>query len=198
MRTEIDNSSKCDAIANADGACCPNTVESECGCSRCDSEPLTTERFHACSIHRGEVGEYHQRIRGRPAEWWHGQLVPPSALNGTWNTDGTWGCKCPIKHTKEHVACRHCYQTRPDGDPIERVRRGFYRHYGSDDWYYVTSVSIADEHGHGNVDAPRNVNYESKQSAEHGFTNTRTEAEFTTLVKWPDGVMRPRFVRVKP
>ncbi len=80
----------------------------------------------------------------------------------------------------------------------ERVRRGFYRHYASDDPYFVVSVSIRDEHGHGNVDAPRDVIYESTRSVESGLPNSRTEAEFTELVKWPDGVMRPRFIRVKP
>jgi hypothetical protein len=194
MRTEIDNTATCDGKNG-----CTATVEVECGCPRCDGEPLTTERFHACSQHRGAADTAHRQLRGYSAEWWGGRLVPPSMLTGAWGTDGLWSCKCPIKHAKEHVACRHCHQVRPvPGAVVERVRRGFYRHHGSDDPYFVTSVSIRDEHGHGNADAPRDVNYESTRSVESGFTNSRTEAEFTALVKWPDSVMRPRFVRVKP
>jgi hypothetical protein len=94
--------------------------------------------------------------------------------------NGVDGCKPPcIPHARHNT-----------------VRRGFYRHYASADPYFVTSVSIRDEHGHGNVDAPRDVIYESTHSVESGLPNSRTEEEFTALVKWPDGVMRPRFVRV--
>ncbi len=78
---------------------------------------------------------------------------------------------------------------------VERVQRGFYRHYASNDPYFVTGVAIRDEYGHGNVDAPRDVIYESTRSLRTGLPNSRTEAEFTALVMWPDGVMRPRFIR---
>lgn len=79
----------------------------------------------------------------------------------------------------------------------ERVSRGLYQHYKGD-IYFVVCVAIRDEHGHGNPDAPRDVIYESTRSIESGLVNSRTEDEFVAPMKWPDGVVRPRFVRIPP
>lgn len=78
----------------------------------------------------------------------------------------------------------------------ERVTRGFWRHMKGD-LYFVIGVGILDEDGHGNPDAPRQVIYESTRSSKSGLINLRSEAAFTEPVVWPDGVTRPRFVRVE-
>jgi hypothetical protein len=83
-------------------------------------------------------------------------------------------------------------------EPAERISEGFYRHFRtSDDPYYVKGVGILDEDGHGNPDAPRQVFYESMRSVGPRLGNLRAECEFGQLVKWPDGVVRPRFVRME-
>ncbi len=110
---------------------------------------------------------------------------------------------------------RHCTLAIPS----ERIFEGLYRHRvaGPDDIYYVKGVGILDEDGHGDPDAPRQVFYESTRSrcpARREATarrdgvdiredahdvylgNIRIEAEFGQLVTWPDGVVRPRFVRI--
>lgn len=76
----------------------------------------------------------------------------------------------------------------------QRVRKGFYTHHSGDE-YFVSCVSIRDEYGHGNLDAPRDVIYESTRSCESGLSNSHTEADFIRPTVWPDGVTRPRFVR---
>ena len=81
-------------------------------------------------------------------------------------------------------------------DAPERVRRGFYRHYNGDE-YFVLCVAIRDEDGHGDPRAPRQVVYESTRSVATGLPNLRSEADFVAPVTWPDGVTRPRFVRVE-
>jgi hypothetical protein len=84
--------------------------------------------------------------------------------------------------------------------PEPRISRGFYRHRagGPDDIYFVHSVAILDKDGHGNPDSPRQVCYDSTRSATSGLINLRSEAEFGQLVTgWPDGVIRPRFVRIE-
>jgi len=93
--------------------------------------------------------------------------------------------------------------------PAERIFEGLYRHRaaGPDDVYYVKGVGIRDEDGHGNVDAPRQVFYESTRSlgtmvlssfgSSRAPANIRSECEFGQLVTWPDGVIRPRFVRLE-
>lgn len=78
----------------------------------------------------------------------------------------------------------------------ERVSRGFYRH-SKGEIYFVIGVGVLDEDGHGNPEAPRQVIYESKQSSKSRLINLRSEAAFTEPVVWPDGVTRPRFVRVE-
>lgn len=79
----------------------------------------------------------------------------------------------------------------------KRVSRGFYKHYKGP-IYFVTSVGTLDEHGHGNADAPRIVTYESTQSCNvDGLARHRWEKDFIEDVFWPDGVTRPRFVRVE-
>lgn len=84
-------------------------------------------------------------------------------------------------------------------DPIARVRPGLYRHYAPDSPpYVVIAVSIMDVHGHGNLDAPRIVTYHSTRSFVTGVANSHTEEDFTRPTVWPDGVTRPRFVRIDP
>lgn len=82
----------------------------------------------------------------------------------------------------------------------ERVKKGFYKHHNGP-IYFVTSVGTLDEHGHGNPDAPRIVNYESTQSCNNddGLSLSRMhwEKDFVRPEVWPDGVTRPRFVRVE-
>jgi len=83
--------------------------------------------------------------------------------------------------------------------PADRVRPGLYRHYAPDSPpYVVIAVAIRDEHGHGDVDAPRDVIYHSTRSFESGLANSRAEIAFTQLVLWPDGEYRPRFIRIVP
>lgn len=77
----------------------------------------------------------------------------------------------------------------------ERVSRGFYRHYKGD-VYFIFGVGTLDEHGHGDPHAPRQVVYESTKSVEDGLLRLRSENDFVALVEWPDGVWRPRFVRI--
>ncbi len=78
----------------------------------------------------------------------------------------------------------------------ERVSRGFYQHYKGP-VYFVVGVGTLDEDGHGNVKAPRQVVYESTLSTKDGLLRLRSEAAFVEPIEWPDGVIRPRFVRVE-
>ena len=48
---------------------CVFPVDSMCTCRRCSRESEPEEKFHACSHHKADVGEMHQRIRGRDVEW---------------------------------------------------------------------------------------------------------------------------------
>lgn len=114
MRTEIDGSRPCDAEG------CKDAIVAECGCNRCDGEPLSSERFHCCKVHHQEASEAHRRVRGYSAsEWWQGTVLP-AEVTGTWNANGTWTCRChrfkysatPIEKPKEQVACRQCYTVR--------------------------------------------------------------------------------------
>lgn len=76
----------------------------------------------------------------------------------------------------------------------ERVRRGFYRHHKGGT-YFVVGVGILDKDGHGDPKAPRQVAYESTRSVESGLLNLKSEEYFLEPITWPDGVVRPRFVR---
>lgn len=40
-----------------------------CGCRRCASEPDDDEKYHTCNLHKTEVGEQHERVRERVADW---------------------------------------------------------------------------------------------------------------------------------
>jgi len=77
----------------------------------------------------------------------------------------------------------------------ERVSRGFFRHHKGP-IYFVEGVGVLDEDGHGDVNAPRQVIYESTQSIGPQIKNLRSETAFVEPVTWPDGVVRPRFVRL--
>lgn len=89
--------------------------------------------------------------------------------------------------------------TKELGRPADRVRPGLYRHYAPDSPpYVVIAVSVMDVHGHGNLDAPRVVTYHSTRSFVTGIANSHTEEDFTRPTVWPDGVTRPRFVRIEP
>lgn len=77
-----------------------------------------------------------------------------------------------------------------------RVSRGLYLHYKGGH-YFVVGVGILDEDGHGDENAPRQVVYESTRSVESRLLNIRSEEEFIKVIMWPDGVMRPRFWRMK-
>jgi hypothetical protein len=90
----------------------------------------------------------------------------------------------------------NCVRFTPAGTPA-RVSRGFYQHYKGPT-YFVVGVGTLDADGHGNVDAPRQVVYESTLSVRDGLLRLRSEADFVALIEWPDGVVRPRFVRVDP
>jgi len=79
---------------------------------------------------------------------------------------------------------------------VERPSRGFYKHHKGP-VYFVTSIGILDEDGHGDPNAPRQVIYESTRSVKTGLPNLRKEEEWVAPVKWPDGVVRPRFVRLE-
>ncbi len=81
--------------------------------------------------------------------------------------------------------------------PDHRISEGLYRHRaaGPDDVYVVIAVGILDEDGHGNEDAPRQVVYRGTRP--HKQANIRSEVEFGQLVTWPDGIVRPRFVRME-
>lgn len=93
--------------------------------------------------------------------------------------------------------CHTWVNTRPDVAPLlERVSRGPYRHYKGG-FYFVIGVGILDEDGHADPNAPRQVIYESRQSAKSGLINLRSEAAFIEPIEWPDGVVRPRFVRIE-
>ena len=48
---------------------CIFPVDSVCTCRRCSRESEPEEKFHSCSHHKADVGEMHQRIRGRDVEW---------------------------------------------------------------------------------------------------------------------------------
>ena len=80
---------------------------------------------------------------------------------------------------------------------VDRVTRGLYRHYKGD-VYFVMGVGILDADGHGNARAPRQVIYESTRSVETGLLNIRSEVDFVELMVWPDGIVRPRFIRIDP
>lgn len=77
----------------------------------------------------------------------------------------------------------------------QRVTRGFYKHYRGE-IYFVVGVGTLDEHGHGNINAPRQVVYESTGSVVDGLLRLRSEDAFVENVEWPDGITRPRFIRV--
>lgn len=79
---------------------------------------------------------------------------------------------------------------------VERPHRGFYKHYKGD-VYFVTGTGILDENGHGDPNAPRQVIYESTRSVKTELLNLRKEEEWVRPVEWPDGVIRPRFIRVE-
>lgn len=119
MRTEIDGSRPCDAEG------CKKGVVAECGCSRCDGEPLSSERFHCCTEHRAEANEEHRKLRGYKAEWWQGTVLP-AEVAGTWNANGTWTCRChrfkysatPVEKPKSYIACLRCYTVRPAMNPL--------------------------------------------------------------------------------
>lgn len=85
--------------------------------------------------------------------------------------------------------------------PVHRISEGFYRHRaaGHDDVYYVKCVAILDEDGHGMILTPRQVVYESTRSVrgDPRLAMIRSECEFGQLVTWPDGIVRPRFVRME-
>lgn len=111
---------------------------------------------------------------------------------------------------RQHLAyitrCGDEPETWVDGELIvgsleqaDRVRPGLYRHYAPNSPpYVVIAVSIMDVHGHGNLDAPRIVTYHSTRSFVTGIANSHTEEDFTRPTVWPDGVTRPRFVRIDP
>ena len=79
----------------------------------------------------------------------------------------------------------------------DRVRPGFYRHHAGGDPYVVVAVSVMDEHGHGNADAPRIVTYHSTRSFETELANSHTEEDFVRPTLGKDGVTRPRFERIE-
>ncbi len=78
----------------------------------------------------------------------------------------------------------------------ERVSRGFYKH-SRGDVYFVLGVGTLDMDGHGDYNAPRQVVYESTRSVKDGLLRLRSEEEFVRPIAWPDGVVRPRFVRME-
>jgi len=47
---------------------CVSAATHVCNCPRCQRE-TSDERYYACSAHRGEVGETHDRVRGRMVVW---------------------------------------------------------------------------------------------------------------------------------
>lgn len=102
-------------------------------------------------------------------------------------------CRCEKCLHSDSCQCGECVP------PVARVSPGLYQHYAPNSPpYVVIAVSVMDMHGHGNLDAPRIVTYHSTRSFVTGVANSHTEEDFTRPTVWPDGVTRPRFMRIEP